>query len=698
MKWRLLLVSWVLAGCALPAAAQVPAGGEFRVNTYSFFDQNYPNIATTPDGGFIVAWADRGTGAAKVQRFDRAGNFLGKEFVANTDFDAHFPGLAVGSRGEFLVTWNQNLDGATTLQARLFDADGRPLGAELRVNSESGTVSCCSRVAADGRGMFIVTWWGPDISEGGIWARRFDARATPLGAEFLVNNSVFYPQFFQDVAADAAGNFVIAWTSRGGDSGDVMAQRYDPSGTPLGVNFRVNSYTTGLQAIPGLAYAPDGTFVVSYMSRHDGYEYDVFAKRYAGTGAQIGAEFQVNTYTPYGQGYPSVAMDGAGNFVVSWMDFDADNYDTRVRARRFRADGTGRGSDFLVSTATVGVPSSNRLATAVASDAVGNFVVDWVRLYPTAFSDDVYAQRFGGLHADALQVDGAGNQVWEPGETVDVAASWFNTNGAAQTIGGGLAALTGPSGPTYTISDGVAVYPTVADGARVTCSECYLVGVTSPPSRPATHWDATVVETLTPDALGQAKKWTLHIGRSFTDVPTTTPFYRFVETLLHTGVTAGCGPDTYCPASATSREQMAVFVLAAKEGSGYAPAACTTPVFGDVPASSPFCRFIEELARRGVVGGCGGGNFCPGSPVTREQMAVFTLRTLDPALDPPPCGTPVFADVPASSPFCRWVEELARRHVVAGCGGGNYCPGAPVTREQMGVFISVTFGLTLYGP
>ena len=52
--------------------------------------------------------------------------------------------------------------------------------------------------------------------------------------------------------------------------------------------------------------------------------------------------------------------------------------------------------------------------------------------------------------------------------------------------------------------------------------------------------------------------------------------------------------------------------------------------------------------------------------------------------------------MPASSPFCRWIEELARRGVVAGCGGGNYCPSAAVTREQMAVFLAVTFGLTLY--
>jgi hypothetical protein len=81
-------------------------------------------------------------------------------------------------------------------------------------------------------------------------------------------------------------------------------------------------------------------------------------------------------------------------------------------------------------------------------------------------------------------------------------------------------------------------------------------------------------------------------------------------------------------------------------------------------------------------------------------MSVFVLRTLDPALSPPACvaGSAVFSDVPAASAFCRWIEELARRGVVAGCGGGGYCPTSPVSREQMAVFLSVTFGLPLYGP
>jgi hypothetical protein len=144
-----------------------------------------------------------------------------------------------------------------------------------------------------------------------------------------------------------------------------------------------------------------------------------------------------------------------------------------------------------------------------------------------------------------------------------------------------------------------------------------------------------------------------------------------------------------------------VFVLVAKEGAGYQPAACVagSELFADVPASSPFCRWIEELARRNIAGGCGGGNFCPLAPVSREQMSVFALATKEGAgYSPVACvaGSERFADVPAGSPFCKWVEELARRNIAGGCGGGNFCPIAQVTREQNAVFVSGTFGLTLY--
>jgi hypothetical protein len=138
---------------------------------------------------------------------------------------------------------------------------------------------------------------------------------------------------------------------------------------------------------------------------------------------------------------------------------------------------------------------------------------------------------------------------------------------------------------------------------------------------------------------------------------------------------------------------MAVFLLRAKEGPFFTPPACTSPLFGDVPCSHPFAAWINELASRNITAGCGAGNYCPESSVSRQEMAVFLIRAASPGFTPPACGSPMFGDVSCSSIFAIWIHELVNRNVTAGCGGGNYCPTSPVTREQMAVFLVRNFGL-----
>jgi len=53
-----------------------------------------------------------------------------------------------------------------------------------------------------------------------------------------------------------------------------------------------------------------------------------------------------------------------------------------------------------------------------------------------------------------------------------------------------------------------------------------------------------------------------------------------------------------------------------------------TATFGDVPTSHPFFQYVEALAASGITGGCGSGNYCPDAPVTRGQMAVFLSKAL----------------------------------------------------------------------
>ncbi|HEY3204475.1 MAG TPA: PQQ-dependent sugar dehydrogenase [Thermoanaerobaculia bacterium] len=193
---------------------------------------------------------------------------------------------------------------------------------------------------------------------------------------------------------------------------------------------------------------------------------------------------------------------------------------------------------------------------------------------------------------------------------------------------------------------------------------------------------------------GLSNAQTFNINPTFLDVPTTHFAYQYIQAVYNAGVTAGCGFRLYCPDASTTRAQMAVFLLKASQGSSYVPPACSG-VFDDVPCPSQFADWIEDLAARQITAGCGGNDYCPSDSVTREQMAVFLLKTSQGSSYAPPACSGVFDDVPCPSQYADWIEDLAARGVTAGCGGGNYCPGNPVTRAQMAVFLTKMFNLPL---
>ncbi len=178
----------------------------------------------------------------------------------------------------------------------------------------------------------------------------------------------------------------------------------------------------------------------------------------------------------------------------------------------------------------------------------------------------------------------------------------------------------------------------------------------------------------------------------FLDVPAGHPFHDYVVGLVTNGVSAGVGGGNFGLDAATTRRQMAVFLLKAKHGICYVPPPCVG-IFTDVPCASPFAPWIEALAGEGITGGCGNGNFCPQAAVRRDQMAPFLVKARAGAdFVPPPC-IGLFTDVPCPSLFADWIEMLFNADITAGCGVGLYCPANPVTRGQMAVFVTKTFFL-----
>src|SRR5581483_10415071 len=105
--------------------------------------------------------------------------------------------------------------------------------------------------------------------------------------------------------------------------------------------FRVNTYTTGIQAEAALAIDANGDFVIAWSSfGEDDFvnrSYGVFAQRYNAAGVAQGGEFQVNSTTVGNQRSPFVALDGSGDFVIAWMSQGQDGSAYGVYAQRYTA-------------------------------------------------------------------------------------------------------------------------------------------------------------------------------------------------------------------------------------------------------------------------------------------------------------------------------------------------------------------------
>jgi hypothetical protein len=114
--------------------------------------------------------------------------------------------------------------------------------------------------------------------------------------------------------------------------------------------------------------------------------------------------------------------------------------------------------------------------------------------------------------------------------------------------------------------------------------------------------------------------------------------------------------------------------------------------FADVPGAGQFYIAITKLVANAITVGCGTGIYCPLNPVTRQQMAVFLLKSKNgQCYVPPPCTPGTFPDVACpGNPFAPWIEDLFEQGITGGCGGGNYCPTNPVIRQQMAVFLLKT--------
>jgi hypothetical protein len=404
---RVLFIFIFAALVSVPQAAWpqgTPLGPEFRINSYTTNEQSGPSVASDASGNFVIAWVsaqDPGYGVF-AQRYAASGAPLGLEFRVNTYTTGAQGLLDVGSdpSGNFVVAWTSiGQDGSTYgIFGQRFATSGAPLGPEFRVNSYTTGGQGYPSIAADSAGNFVIVWesGGQDGSSYGAFGQRYNSSGAPLGPEFRVNTYTTGPQYDPRVASDSAGNFIVVWSSNQDGSADgIFGQRYASSGAPVGLEFRVNTYTTSGQHFPAVASDSSGNFVVVWSSQfQDGSADGVFGQRYASSGAPVGPEFRVNVFTTNYQSRPDVSSDASGDFVVVWNSDLQDGSLTGVFGQRYANTGAPLGPEFRVNTYTT---NDQQSPTVAAAATAGTFVVAWEGDLEDGSGYGVFGQRYSQI-------------------------------------------------------------------------------------------------------------------------------------------------------------------------------------------------------------------------------------------------------------------------------------------------------------
>jgi hypothetical protein len=364
-------------------------------------------VAMDANGNYVLTWSaygeDGGAWGVFGRRYAADGSPRGSEFQVNTTVlgNQEYSTVAMDPAGDFVITWS-SIGGDPGIRAQRYAADGTPRGGEIRVNTFGAGSPMYSSAAMDAAGDFVITWssLNQDGSGWGVYAQRYGADGTPWGGEFQVNTTTWGNQMYSSAAMDAVGDFVVTWSSNDVGRYQVFAQRYDSSGNAQGGEFQVSGATRGDQMYSSAARDAAGDFVITWSSDASGTG-RIYAQRYDATGAKQGNTFKVNSY-PGPTKWSGVAMDSQGNILVTWCSQGQNGLGWGIFAQQYDKTGATIGLEFQANATTIG----DHLYPSAALDTNGDTVIVWSGSGP-GNPAGVFAQHNGGANRDALEADGA---------------------------------------------------------------------------------------------------------------------------------------------------------------------------------------------------------------------------------------------------------------------------------------------------
>lgn len=181
-------------------------------------------LAVSPLGNFLLVSDGRG------QRYDERGRPDGESF--SVPLSSYRPGLGMDKDGNFLATADA-YQGKRIMMALRFDKEGKAINSPFQVNDQDLDYEDSAQAVAmmDAQGRSAILWgeMRHDFTKGPISLKRYDAAGKALEGEYRVNSLTEGFSAKPSGAMNAAGRFVVAWQNWNDNQGEyrILAKVLD---------------------------------------------------------------------------------------------------------------------------------------------------------------------------------------------------------------------------------------------------------------------------------------------------------------------------------------------------------------------------------------------------------------------------------------------------------------------------------------
>ena len=260
------------------------------------------------------------------------GNFkLSVDPVPGGSFQGE-PAAAALADGTTLVAWLDGREGGSVfgttfdIYGQLVNSSGQPVGINFKINDTTGSQRDASvSVAADPSGGFVVGWIDRrdfPADAGDVYVQRFDANGTPIGANVKVNDDGVGREQRAVRALAVPGSAFLVWEDLRGSLGldsNVEGAIVPYDATSPGPNFRVNVSLPARQGTPSAAWDGRDAMLGVWEDGRNGAP-DVYAISFLTNGTRRGTETQLNDDAAAGDQWRPRVGRGPGRFLASWTD------------------------------------------------------------------------------------------------------------------------------------------------------------------------------------------------------------------------------------------------------------------------------------------------------------------------------------------------------------------------------------------